>query len=241
MLIKDFPSNSNYFKSITTKNLEINYTLDDLVTKYKEKYYNSDGFEKSFLNLLHNSKIYLENKIVKESNKIKNGIISLYNILEEKINIIHELYKKILKSNSTDLFSAFNCRYLKRDFSIFIDKLDNNLIHSINGLNIYCLILAIFSLISILSSILNMKFNKLERKYKEKLFKKKEISEKPKLRTLRERLNFDENPKSSTNEKTILKKRSSDEKDKFSADEKTTSKKRSKVKHVLDMDIENSK
>ena len=241
MLIKDFPSNSNYFKSITTKNLENNYTLDDLVTKFKEKYYNSDGFEKSFLNLLHNSKIYLENKIVKESNKIKNGIISLYNILESKINIIHELYKKILKSNSTDLFSAFNCRYLKRDFSIFIDKLDNNLIHSINGLNIYCLILAIFSLISILSSILNMKFNKLERKYKEKLFKKKEISEKPKLRTLRERLNFDENPKSSTNEKTILKKRSSDENAKFSEDEKTTSKKRSKVKHVLDMDIENSK
>ena len=55
MILKDFPSNANYFKSITTKNMEANYTLDDLVTKYKERYYNDDGFEKSFLNLLQNS------------------------------------------------------------------------------------------------------------------------------------------------------------------------------------------
>ena len=87
-----------------------------MVTKYKEKYYNDDGFEKSFLNLLKNSRNYLENKITNESKEIKDSIKNLYNILEKKINIIDELYKDLLKQNSTNLFSAFNCRYFKRDF-----------------------------------------------------------------------------------------------------------------------------
>jgi len=211
MILKDFPSNANYFKSITTKNMEANYTLDDLVTKYKERYYNDDGFEKSFLNLLQNSRNYLENKITNESKEIKDGIKNLYNILEKKINIIDELYKDLLKQNSTNLFSAFNCRYFKRDFYIFIDKLDNHLNHSVKDLDIYFFILVVFSLISIMASVFNMKLDRIERIYKEKLIKKKgkaEISEKPKKRTLHERFNFDENARTTTNENTILKKTS---------------------------------
>ena len=225
MILKDFPSNSNYFKSITIKNMEANYTLDDLVAKYKERYYNDDGFEKSFLNLLQNSRNYLENKITNESKEIKDGIKNLYNILEKKINIIDELYKDLLKQNSTNLFSAFNCRYFKRDFYIFIDKLDNHLNHSVKDLDIYFFILVVFSLISIMASVFNMKLDRIERIYKEKLIKKKgkaEISEKPKKRTLHERFNFDENARTATNENTILKKTS-------------------KEQHVLDTDFENIK
>ena len=225
MILKDFPSNANYFKSITTKNMEANYTLDDLVAKYKERYYNDDGFEKSFLNLLQNSRNYLENKITNESKEIKDGIKNLYNILEKKINIIDELYKDLLKQNSTNLFSAFNCRYFKRDFYIFIDKLDNHLNHSVKDLDIYFFILVVFSLISIMASVFNMKLDRIERIYKEKLIKKKgkaEISEKPKKRTLHERFNFDENARTTTNENTILKKTS-------------------KEQHVLDTDFENIK
>ena len=225
MILKDFPSNANYFKSITIKNMEANYTLDDLVAKYKERYYNDDGFEKSFLNLLKNSRNYLENKITNESKEIKDGIKNLYNILEKKINIIDELYKDLLKQNSTNLFSAFNCRYFKRDFYIFIDKLDNHLNHSVKDLDIYFFILVVFSLISIMASVFNMKLDRIERIYKEKLIKKKgkaEISEKPKKRTLHERFNFDENARTTTNENTILKKTS-------------------KEQHVLDTDFENIK
>ena len=209
MILKDFPSDANYFKSITTKNMEANYTLDDLVTKYKERYYNDDEFEKSFLNLLQNSRNYLENKITNESKEIKDGIKNLYNILEKKINIIDELYKDLLKQNSTNLFSAFNCRYFKRDFYIFIDKLDNHLNHSVKDLDIYFFIHVVFSLISIMASVFNMKLDRIERIYKEKLIKKKgkaEISEKPKKRTLHDRFNFDENARTTTNENTILKK-----------------------------------
>ena len=225
MILKDFPSNANYFKSITIKNMEANYTLGDLVTKYKERYYNDDGFEKSFPNLLQNSRNYLENKITNESKEIKDGIKNLYNILEKKINIIDELYKDLLKQNSTNLFSAFNCRYFKRDFYIFIDKLDNHLNHSVKDLDIYFFILVVFSLISIMASVFNMKLDRIERIYKEKLLKKKgkaEISEKPKKRTLHERFNFDENARTTTNENTILKKTS-------------------KEQHVLDTDFENIK
>ena len=225
MILKDFPSNANYFKSITIKNMEANYTLDDFVAKYKERYYNDDEFEKSFLNLLQNSRNYLENKITNESKEIKDGIKNLYNILEKKINIIDELYKDLLKQNSTNLFSAFNCRYFKRDFYIFIDKLDNHLNHSVKDLDIYFFILVVFSLISIMASVFNMKLDRIERIYKEKLIKKKgkaEISEKPKKRTLHERFNFDENARTTTNENTILKKTS-------------------KEQHVLDTDFENIK
>ena len=53
------------------------------MNKYKEKYYNTDRFEKSFLNLLQNSRNYLENKITNESKEIKDVIINKYNTLEK--------------------------------------------------------------------------------------------------------------------------------------------------------------
>ena len=227
MILEDFPSNNNYFKSISTKNMEQNYDLDDLVNKYKERYYNVGGFESSFQKMIQNSKYYLENKLNKESNKIKKDIISLYEILDNKINIIHDLYKSILKQNSTDLFSAFNCGYLKRDYFIFLDQLDNNLNHSLNNFSIYCFILAFFSFLSILLSLISIKVTKVERKYNEELFKvkekseKHEISEKPKIRSIHEKFNYDEGAKSSTNEKSGLKKGK-------------------KSKHVIDIVLDNN-
>ena len=198
MILEDFPSINNYFKSISTKNMEQNYDLDDLVNKYKERYYNDGGFESSFQKMIQNSKFYLTNKLNKESNKIKKDLISIYEILDNKINIIHDLYKSILKQNSTDLFSAFNCGYLKRDYFIFLDQLDNNLNHSLNNFSIYCFILAFFSFLSILLSLISIKVTKVERKYNEELFKvkekseKHEISEKPKIRSIHEKFNYDE-------------------------------------------------
>jgi len=227
MILEDFPSNNNYFKSISTKNMEQNYDLDEMVNKYKERYYNNGGFVSSFQKMIQNSKYYLENKLNKESNKIKNDIISLYEILENKINIIHDLYKSILKQNSTDLFSAFNCGYLKRDYFIFLDQLDNNLNHSLNNFSIYCFILAFFSFLSILLSLISIKVTKVERKYNEELFKvkekseKHEISEKPKIRSIHEKFNYDEGAKSSTNEKSGLKKGK-------------------KSKHVIDIVLDNN-
>ena len=227
MILEDFPSNNNYFKSISTKNMEQNYDLDDLVNKYKERYYNNGGFESSFQKMIQNSKYYLENKLNKESNKIKKDLISIYEILDNKINIIHDLYKSILKQNSTDLFSAFNCGYLKRDYFIFLDQLDNNLNHSLNNFSIYCFILAFFSFLSILLSLISIKVTKVERKYNEELFKvkekseKHEISEKPKIRSIHEKFNYDEGAKSSTNEKSGLKKGK-------------------KSKHVIDIVLDNN-
>ena len=227
MILEDFPSNNNYFKSISTKNMEQNYDLDDLVNKYKERYYSNGGFESSFQKLIQNSKYYLENKLNKESNKIKKDLISIYEILDNKINIIHDLYKSILKQNSTDLFSAFNCGYLKRDYFIFLDQLDNNLNHSLNNFSIYCFILAFFSFLSILLSLISIKVTKVERKYNEELFKvkekseKHEISEKPKIRSIHEKFNYDEGAKSSTNEKSGLKKGK-------------------KSKHVIDIVLDNN-
>ena len=108
------------------------------------------------------------------------------------------------------MFSAFNCRYFKRDFYIFIDKLDNHLNHSVKDLDIYFFILVVFSLISIMASVFNMKLDRIERIYKEKLIKKKgkaEISEKPKKRTLHERFNFDENANTERNNKSFSKRK----------------------------------
>ena len=226
MILKDFPSDKNYFKSIGIKNHQLS-DLNELVTEYKKRYYDDGGFEPSFLKLLQNSKIYINNTINKESNGLKKDIINIYEILENKINIIHDLYKNILKQNSTDLFSAFNCGYLKRDFFIFLDQLDNNLSHSLKNVSIFCFILAFFSFLSILLSVLSIKLTKVERKYNEKLFnvkeksEKHEISEKPKIRNLHEKFNFDEGAKSSTNEKSGLKKRR-------------------KSKHVIDIKLDNN-
>lgn len=228
MILKDFPIQTDYFKNLKTINIEelgISYDLDNLVNMFKEKYYNNDGFESSFLNLLQNSKNYLENAINQESNKTKNDIITLYETLKSKINIIHELYKNILKQNSTDLFSAFNCNYLKRDFYIFLDQLNNHLNKSLYKSAVLCFLLCMFSFLSILFSLITIKLKKIKNKYEDDLFKpkekdeKEEISEKPKIKSLHEKFNFDENNKSSIGENTGLKKKV-------------------KKKHVIDIDIE---
>ena len=177
MVLKDFPEFSNYFKTIRTKNMDVetgyNYYFNDLITKYKQKYYDSDGFEPSFLILLHDSKNYLQNKINVESNKIKNLIINIYDIFANKINIIHNLYKNILKPNSTDLFSAFDCKYFKRDLYIFIDQLESNLGESLLKLTIFCSIHGICSFLSIIFIIFYIKLNNSEKNYSEKFFKPK--------------------------------------------------------------------
>ena len=229
MLLKDFPEYSNYFKTIRTKNMEestgYNYYFNDLINKFKQKYYDSDGFEPSFLILLHYSRNYLENVINIESKKIKNDLINIYKIMENKVNIIDDLYKNIIDQNNTDLYSAFNCKYLKRDLHIFLDQLDSYLSHSLYKFTLYCFILAIFSLLSILFSIFSIRLNKMERKIKEQLFKPKEkfekedILEKHKVESLRERFNFDGGMKSNINEKTGLKNNS-------------------RLKHIIDIDIE---
>jgi hypothetical protein len=228
MLLKDFPEYSNYFKTIRTKNMEestgYNYYFNDLINKFKQKYYDSDGFEPSFLILLHYSRNYLDNVINIESKKIKNDLINIYKIMENKVNIIDDLYKNIIDQNNTDLYSAFNCKYLKRDLHIFLDQLDSYLSHSLYKFTIYCFILAIFSLLSILFSIFSIRLNKMERKIKEELFSKEklekdDILEKHKIGTLRERFNFDGGMKSNINEKTGLKNNSH-------------------LKHIIDIDIE---
>ena len=227
MVLKDFPEFSNYFKTIRTKNMELetgyNYYFNDLITKYKQKYYDSDGFEPSFLILLHYSKNYLKNTITVEANKIKNAIINIYDRFANKTNIIHNLYKNILKPNSTDLFSAFNCKYFKRDLYIFIDQLESNLSGTLSKLTIFCSIHGICSFLSIIFSIFYIKLNNSEQNYSEKLFKRKEklennyIEEKPKTNTINEKYNFDE----------ILK-----------SNEKTGLKRGSKHKHIMDIEFE---
>lgn len=227
MVLKDFPEFSNYFKTIRTKNMDVetgyNYYFNDLITKYKQKYYDSDGFEPSFLILLHDSKNYLQNKINVESNKIKNLIINIYDIFANKINIIHNIYKNILKPNSTDLFSAFDCKYFKRDLYIFIDQLESNLGESLLKLTIFCSIHGICSFLSIIFSIFYIKLNNSEKNYSEKFFKPKKkpennyIDEKPKTNTINEKFNFDE----------VLK-----------SNEKTGLKRGSKNKHILDIEFE---
>ena len=119
MNLKDFLESTEYFKTIKTKNMEIevgnNYYFNDLINRYKQKYYNNNGLEPSFLNMLHNSKNYSKNTINIEINKIKDALINIYEILKNKIDIItllHNLYKNIIEEKSTDLFSAFNCNFL---------------------------------------------------------------------------------------------------------------------------------
>ena len=217
MILKDFPGQDNYFKGIKIKNIEENfdndYNLNDLVNLFKERYYDINGFEPSFLKLLRNSKEYLNNKIIKESNKIKNAIISIYEIFQNKVNILKNLYQKLLPPNDTDLFSVFNCKYLKRDLYILIDKLESNLNYSIYKLTVYILIFGITTFLSIFLSIYSIKLKKVDFRLNDSIFKpnekdeKTDISEKPKIGTIKEKINLEEGMKSSLNEKAGLKKK----------------------------------
>ena len=221
MLLKDFPDITNYFKSITTKNIEnilgYNFYLDDLINNFKHRYYDNLGFERSYLSLLQSSKSYLDNEIGQESKNLLNNILDIYEIFSKKINILYGLYQNILESNSQDLFSAFNCKYLKRDFYIFIDQIETNLNNSLSKILIICVHMAIFSFASIISGILAVKIKKkssiylISKKKKEKdIFsekvKKDIFNEKMKKDIFHEKYFFDENCKSSTNEKFEIKK-----------------------------------
>ena len=224
MNLKDFPESTEYFKTIKTKNMEIeegnNYYFNDLINKYKQNYYSNNGFESSFINLLHNSKNYLKNTINVEVNKIKDSLINIYEILKNKINILHNIYKNIIKENSTDLFSAFNCNFFKRDLYIFLDQIESNLSKSIYKFVVFCSIYGACSFLSILSSVFYIKIIGEEKILSEKFFKAKEkledniINEKPKIRKINEKLNYDNVMKS--NEKEELK-----------------SKRRSRIKHII--------
>jgi len=217
MILKNFPGQDNYFKGIKIKNIEENfdkdYNLNDLVNSFKERYYDINGFEPSFLKLLRNSKEYLNNKVIKESNKIKNAIISIYEIFQNKVNILKNLYQKLLPPNGTDLFSVFNCKYLKRDFNILVDKLESNLNYSIYKLTVYILIFGITTFLSIFLSIYSIKLKKVDFRLNDSIFKpnekdeKTDISEKPKIGTIKEKINLEEGMKSSLNEKAGLKKK----------------------------------
>ena len=205
MNLKDFLESTEYFKTIKTKNMEIevgnNYYFNDLINRYKQKYYNNNGLEPSFLNMLHNSKNYSKNTI---------------NI----ITLLHNLYKNIIEEKSTDLFSAFNCNFFKRDLYIFLDQLESNLSKSINKFVVFCSIYGACSFLSILSSVFYIKIINEEKILSEKFFKAKEkledniINEKPKIRKINEKLNYDNVMKS--NEKEELK-----------------SKRRSRIKHII--------
>ena len=229
MNLKDFPESTEYFKTIKTKNMEIeagnNYYFNDLINKYKQNYYSNNGFESSFINLLHNSKNYLKNTINVEVNKIKDSLINIYEILKNKINILHNIYKNIIKENSTDLFSAFNCNFFKRDLYIFLDQIESNLSKSIYKFVVFCSIYGACSFLSILSSVFYIKINIEEKILSEKFFKPKKkleennINEKPKIRTINEKLNYDEVMKS--NEQTELK-----------------SKRRPRIKHIIDTEFD---
>ena len=221
MLLKDFPDITNYFKSITTKNIEnilgYNFYLDDLINNFKHRYYDNLGFERSYLSLLQSSKSYLDNEIGQESKNLLNNILDIYEIFSKKMNILYGLYQNILESNSQDLFSAFNCKYLKRDFYIFIDQIETNLNKSLSKILIICVHMAIFSFASIISGILAIKIKKKssiylisKKKKEEDIFsekvKKDIFNEKMKKDIFHEKYFFDENCKSSTNEKFEIKK-----------------------------------
>ena len=211
MLLKDFPDLdiTNYFKTITIKDMDgkigYKYYLDELINKFKDRYYNNNnGFEKKFLNLLQSSKDYLDNEISVESSKFANSIRDIYEIIYNKINILHEIYQNILEEKSPDLFSAFNCKYLHRDFYIFIDQIETNLNNSLDKIYVICFAIGICSFISIIYSILVIKLIKITKHTSNYLpnekIDKDDLTEKVKNDVFHEKFNFDENFRSSTKE-----------------------------------------
>ena len=220
MMLEDFPEN-NYFNGITIKHLGIIneeieendsslYNLDELTKEFKRRYYDLDnGFKTSFRKLLNNSKQYLFDIIEPKFNKMKNSIKEIYKIINEKINIIENLYEDVIGRNNIHLYNIFNCKYLKRDINIFLNQLEINLYRSLYVLASYSLSISFFSFLSILFSILVLKINKVIEKEKEKEKNLEtnvvNIFEKPDIKYLDEKYNIDTNIKSNENEKTGLK------------------------------------
>jgi hypothetical protein len=218
MMLEDFPEN-NYFNGITIKHLgktneEIEqydsslYNLDELTKEFKRRYYDLDnGFKTSFRKLLNNSKQYLFDSIKPKSNKMKNSIKEIYKIINEKINILENLYEDVIGKNNMHLYSIFNCKYLKRDINIFLNQLEINLYRSFYVLASYSLSISFFSFLSILFSILVLKMIKVIKKEKDKIIETNEVNifEKPNIKYLDEKYHIDTNLKSNENEKVGLK------------------------------------
>ena len=224
MILEDFPEN-NYFKGIIIKNLEESQNdlnnikkLDNLVKEFKNRYSDKDkGFKVLFQKILDNSKEYFNDEIETKYINIKNAMIKIFEIIDSKLNIIDNLYGSIIGNNNTNLFSVFNCKYLKRDINIFLNHIDDNLPHTFFILSIYSLFIGIFSLICIITSAIALKLNKMINCYNDYGFYTRNkkiipdndinISEKPKIEPIREKNIYDDNLKSSINEKTIFHKK----------------------------------
>ena len=224
MILEDFPEN-NYFNGITIKNLDnINeenkdnydnlYNLDELVKEFKKRYYDIDnGFKTSFKKLLNNSRQYLFKEIKPKYYKLKNTTIEILKIIDDKINIIRDIYEEVIGKNNTSLSNIFNCKYLKRDVNIFLNLLEINLYHSFIILIIYTLSISLCSFISILFSIFFLKLDKylknnISTDKNKSINETKDINilEKPKIRTTDDKYSLDSNLKTNINEKTGLKK-----------------------------------
>ena len=208
MELKNFPENNHYFRGISIKNLE-KYNLDNLTEKFKNNYYNIDkGFESVVLKIIEKSKNYFNEIIENKYAIIKDMTIKVLQIIDNKIDILFKLYNDIIGKNNTDLLSAFDCKFLKRDINIFLNQLETHLSHSLYILSVYTLINAIFSLMCSIASIFTLKLNKIINDYESRINIKNDIddkdidlSEKPKINIIGEKNIYDENLKSSFNEK----------------------------------------
>ena len=194
MVLEDFPYN-NYFKNISLnekgEDIFNNISnLDDLINAFKQRYYENDiGFKDSFIQLLNNSKIYFQNIFVPKYDKLKNSMIKIFEIFDEKINIIYNLYKNMIERNNTNLFSAINIKFLKNDLNIFLNQIDKKLSHSFNTFNNYFLSFIIFSLFCIICSNIVLKLNKI-------IQNNNEYNIKPTINDIDEiETNFSEKPK----------------------------------------------
>ena len=227
MLLEEYPENNNYFRDIKIKKIEndeikdIDYYNDlNVITKeFKAIYYDIDnGFKISIKQLLNNSKKYFNDEIEPKFNQIKIAMIKIYNIVNKKINIINDLYENIIGKNNTDLFSAFNCKYLKRDIYIFLNQLDFNLKHSFFMLSFFSFAISVCSLICIILNIFIIKLKKIISENNIEINEKKDIdnninlNEKPTTVVNQQKYLYDDNLKFSFNEKTNLRKTITNEK-----------------------------
>ena len=208
MKLKNFPENIHYFRGISIKNLE-RYNLDNLTEEFKNNYYGIDkGFESEVLKIIEKSKNYYNEIIEKKYVIIKDMTKKVLQIIDNKIDILFKLYGDVIGKNNTDLLSAFDCKFLKRDINIFLNQLENHLSRSLYILSVYTLIIAIFSLICAITSTFTLKVNKMINDYESRINIKNDIddkdidlSEKPKINIIGEKNIYDENLKSSFNEK----------------------------------------
>ena len=103
----------------------------------------------------------MNDKILPKYDKLKNSIIRIFEIFDDKINIIYELYKNTIEKNSTNLFSALNIKFFKNDLNIFFSQIDTKLSHSFNTFNSYFISFNIFSFFCIICNFIFLKLNNM--------------------------------------------------------------------------------